>query len=244
MIKEVIARHEKIALQFSGGKDSLACLYYCRPWWDKIMVCWMNSGAAPPDALERMDAVRAIVPYFIEIKSNQPADIERNGYPVDLLPIRNAIGNRFFEAHNGLLMQPYMACCANNIWIPLANKMRELNITLIIRGQRSEDKRTSPVRNGEIFAGVEYCFPLENWTKDEVFSYLREIEVEIPAHYKYETSSVDCWDCTAYLYENRGRAAYLRDHHPALYPKFVTILKQIRSEMNTDLSNLESAINA
>lgn len=242
-MNDLFSRHAHIALQFSGGKDSLACLYYCRPWWDKLTVFWLNTGAATPDVLERMDKAKGLVPNFVEVNSNQPADIERNGYPVDILPIKNAIGNKNFEHYNGMLLQPYMACCAHNIWIPMANAMLAFGATLIIRGQRSEDKRTSPIRSGETVAGVEYYFPLEDWSRNEVFAYLRELSVEIPVHYQYETSSVDCWNCTAYLYENGGRAAYLRDHHPMLYPKFIAILKEIRSEVSRETLLLDRCIN-
>jgi phosphoadenosine phosphosulfate reductase len=59
---DVIARHERIVLQFSGGKDSLASLQMVRDHWAKITVAWVNSGDVFPETIELMDTVRARVP--------------------------------------------------------------------------------------------------------------------------------------------------------------------------------------
>jgi 3'-phosphoadenosine 5'-phosphosulfate sulfotransferase (PAPS reductase)/FAD synthetase len=238
-----IDRHEKVALQISGGKDSLACLYLMRPYWDKITVFWLNTGSAPPQSVKRMMAIKAMVPNFVEWCSDQPSDIELNGYPVDLLPLRTTNGGSMFEEHDGIKLQPYMACCANNLWIPMHNAMRELGITLIIRGQRNSDHRKAMIRSGESMDGFEVYFPLQDWSKEDVFAYLAVQGVEVPPHYAYGTSSVDCWDCTAYLYENQGRAAYFRDHEPELYPKFIDIMKQIRAEVTRETLFMDQVIN-
>jgi 3'-phosphoadenosine 5'-phosphosulfate sulfotransferase (PAPS reductase)/FAD synthetase len=238
-----VDRHDKIALQLSGGKDSLACLYLMRPYWDKITVFWLNTGAAPPQSVKRMMAIKAMVPNFVEWVSNQPGDIAINGYPVDVLPLRATSGGSLFEDYKGVRLQPYMACCANNLWIPMRNAMKELGITLIIRGQRDNDHRRSPIKSGQTGDGFELYFPIEDWTQEDVFAYLALQGVDVPPHYSYGTSSVDCWDCTAYLYENAGRGAYLRDHEPELYPKFITIMKQIRSEVVREANFIEDVIN-
>lgn len=237
-------RHEKIALQLSGGKDSLATLYLLRDFWEKITVYWLNTGAAPPTSVERMHKIRALVPHFVEIISDQPKDIEANGYPVDILPLRTHNGSRMFEPHEGIKLQPWMACCANNLFFPLHNRMIKDKITLIIRGQRNEEQRKALIRSGESMDGFEVYFPLENWTEKQVFDYLRDNDIEIPPNYAYDTSSVDCWSCTAFGYANKGRAAFFRDHEPALYPKFIGILKEIRGEVSRELGFIDAMIDA
>lgn len=237
-----VDRHEKIALQFSGGKDSLATLYFLREHWNKITVYWLNTGAIPPTSVKRMDAIRATVPHFVEILSDQPSDIEANGYPVDILPLRAHNGSRMFEDHDGIKLQPWMACCANNLWFPMHNKMIKDGITLIIRGQRNDEPRKAVIRNGESMDGFEVYFPLQDWSESRVFQYLKDNDIEIPPNYQYEMASVDCWNCTAYLYENGGRGAYLRDHEPELYPKFIHIMKQIRAEVSRETSFIDRVI--
>ena len=51
-IAELMDRHDIVVLQFSGGKDSTACLHLLEPWWDKVHVVWVNPGAPYPEMLE------------------------------------------------------------------------------------------------------------------------------------------------------------------------------------------------
>ena len=44
--------HERVALELSGGKDSVACLYLLRHQLHKITVYWLNTGDAYPETLD------------------------------------------------------------------------------------------------------------------------------------------------------------------------------------------------
>jgi 3'-phosphoadenosine 5'-phosphosulfate sulfotransferase (PAPS reductase)/FAD synthetase len=85
----IIGRHAKPILQFSGGADSLACLWLLREHWPRLTVVWVNTGDCFPETSELMRKVRELVPHFHEVRSDQPAQIRRWGYPVDVLPIRS-----------------------------------------------------------------------------------------------------------------------------------------------------------
>ncbi len=43
--------HERIALECSGGRDSLALVHLLRPELDRITVFWLNTGAAIPQTV-------------------------------------------------------------------------------------------------------------------------------------------------------------------------------------------------
>lgn len=47
-IESLIGRHDKIALQLSVGKDSLACYQLFKPYLNQIVVYWLNTGDAFP----------------------------------------------------------------------------------------------------------------------------------------------------------------------------------------------------
>lgn len=237
---EALDRHSRVALQFSGGKDSLACLYLLQPYWDRLTVYWVNSQAAFPETLRLIDEVRGMVPHFIEIQSNQPADLEAHGLPVDVLPIRNMLYVQPFTGERPRL-QPFIECCFKNIMAPMGRKMAEDGITLVIRGQRSDEAHKSPLRSGAVVDGIEYLFPLEGWTSEEVRSYLAE---RLPANYAAMDTSLDCWSCTAYLQDNIGKRKYMAQHHPHLYSWVKQKLELIAQETERDSRYLRAALEA
>jgi phosphoadenosine phosphosulfate reductase len=204
-------------LQFSGGKDSLACLYLYREEWETLRVVWVNTGAAYAEMIEYMEMWNRRLPHFIEVKSDQPGNIAAHGLPADVVPMNSTAFARQFMQTDGPLIQPYTACCAANIWLPMQNAIMEIGATRIIRGQRADDKRRAPVRNGDVVDGVEYILPLETWSESDVFAFLHEVDAIMPPGYAQgEKTGRDCWDCTAYLDENQRRIANLPDDRRAV----------------------------
>lgn len=212
-MQPIIERHQRIVLQFSGGKDSLAVLELCKPYWDRIMVLWLNTGAALPETLQQMREIEAKVPHFLEWPSDQPRQILFHGYPSDIVPMTHTEMGRLIDDHTKPLLQPYYQCCAANIWEPLQQATQLCGATLVIRGQRNAEAKKSPVRSGDVIDGVEYLFPIEDWSGEQVRDYLIQQSVELPEHYRQFDSSLDCWNCSAYLQENVGKLDYLRTHH-------------------------------
>lgn len=222
------------ALHFSGGKDSLACLYLHRGEWDKLVVAWVNTGAAYPETVEYMKDWKVRLSYFVEIESNQPAQIKRHGFPADVVPIDHTLLAYGYGLEAEPMLQDYMQCCRENITLPLMLKMKELGITRVIRGTKKADRRKAPIEPGQIIDGVEYLFPLWSWTDADVLAYLKEVDAPIPSYYATEKTSRDCWDCTAYLGENQERIANLpSDRRAVVIERLMQIEIAIR---DSDLS--------
>lgn len=205
------------ALQFSGGKDSLACLYLLQPHWDEILVIWMNAGAPFPETVKMMADVKAMVPHFLEVTSDVLNDIARHGLPSDIVPVESTAYGKTGCGKNGPLIREWTDCCANNIWAPMAEAMERLGITKVIRGQRKADIRKSPLPSGTVVNGIEYVFPINDWSDEQVFTYLQSRGVAIPECYAYMNDGLDCWCCTAHLPYFHGLGRYLKDKHPALH---------------------------
>lgn len=229
-------------LQFSGGKDSLACLYLVKPLWPEITVVWVNTGDAFPETIAQMAAVNAMVPHFLEVNSDQPAQQSRNGYPSDLVPVWDTPTGRACDQSRDRSVQDPFACCGENIWQPMARAVRELGATTVIRGQRLAEAKKSTLRNGAHVDGVQYLFPIELWSDDEVVRFLEEQGVEIPAHYAYVNSSLDCQHCTAYLSENRGKFTYMKKHHPVLHREVVRRVTYLVDAAQSELDHLKGVL--
>lgn len=233
--------HTVSVLQFSGGKDSLACLYSMERDWHRIIVAWVNTGDAFPETIEQMAYIRGMVPHFKEVRSHQPAQIVEHGWPVDMLPVTRTAYGRHVDGHEAPLMQPYASCCAANLWLPMQDAMREMGATLLIRGTRLSDARKSMIRSGAVVDGVEYYHPIEDWSDAEVRSFLGD---RLPAHYATTETSLDCKLCTAYLYENKGKMRYMAQHHPYAHTEVMRRLSDIRAVAEAELTHIRTAMEA
>lgn len=214
------------ALLFSGGKDSLACLYLNKHRWNDILVIWLNTGAVYPEMQEYMDGWKKKLPNFWEVKSNQPKQVAENGWPVDVLPVNNTVLGKSVSGTEGPLLQPYLNCCAQNIWIPLHMAVLSTGVKYVIKGQRIADGRKSTSRNGDVVDGIQYVMPIETWSDEEVLDYLKLVGAEMaPGYNQGEKTGRDCWDCTAYLDENRQRIENLPEERKMEIKRRLGIIK-------------------
>lgn len=237
-------RHERAVLQFSGGKDSLACLYLLRAFWDRITVLWVNTGDAFPETIAQMGAVRAMVPHFLEVKSNQPEQLAESGYPFDVVNTWELPEGRMVDTTRTRKVQSPLNCCAANLWWPALHACRALNATLIIRGQRAEEERKATIRSGHVADGVEHWFPIEDWTREELRVFLLIEGVPLPEHYAYVDTSLDCMHCTGYLNENVGKFRYMKEHHRALYARLRPVVVDLIESAEHELAYYKQAIGA
>lgn len=195
------------ALQYSGGRDSRALLHLHRNQLDKIIVVWMNPGDAYPEQLREMHKLAREIPHFLILHGNVQSNIRQNGYPSDIVPINySPVGRAYVKKDGDFKIQSAFDCCSRSMWQPLAQAMKLLGITRIIRGQRREEQYTNTaVTNGTVIDGVEYVLPLEDWTTADVEKYLRDNHLKLPEYYASEGTSHDCVHCTAYLGSYQAR---------------------------------------
>lgn len=194
------------ALLFSGGKDSLACLYLNKHRWDSIFVVWLNTGAVDEQTYDYMMKWKRVLPHFVELKSDQPTNVATYGWPVDVLPVNNTILGKEITGEAGPKMQSYLDCCAANIWFPIHFGLKGLGVTKAIKGQRNDDGKKSTSRDGDTRDGITFEMPIQDWTEEQVYDYLKSVGAELaPGYVAGEKTGRDCWDCTAYLGDNSTR---------------------------------------
>lgn len=241
MMNEVIDRHSRIALQFSGGKDSLACLYLMKPYWDRLIVYWLDTGSAYPETVSLAARVREMVPNFARVEGRQPQVIADFGIPTDILPA-SATPLGIFGSGHGEQMQDRYSCCLRSIMLPLHERMVEDGITLIVRGQKSADRLKSRVRSGDVHDGIEFLFPIEDWDTRKVMSYLREQDAPIPRFYEMLNTAPDCMSCSAWWEE--GAAAYLKRYHHTQYLENQSRLERINAAVGEHITAFNKEVSA
>lgn len=213
---------------FSGGRDSIVLMHVLAPYLDEILVIWVNTGAAYESTLKQMGQVRANVPHFHEIKTDQPGDIDRYGYPVDILPIRHmAVSPGYLTPR----LQAATSCCAKNIWLPTQVCLREKQIKVCYIGAREDEDMKDSRWDGER-EGIQFKYPLKKWTTKMVQDYVTRHNIMLPPYYHQgEEKSRDCWNCTAYLWERRGAIRNLPFYQKEeVHDRLVKIEKAISDE--------------
>ena len=228
-------------LQFSGGKDSIACLLLLKDQLADITVMWANSGDTFPETLRQMEKVREMCPNFIEVMGDQPEVIQTGGYPVDVLPMRNHKEIARLSGQNRVKLQGFLECCFNSFLLPMHNAAIDAGATEIIRGQKLCDGQKSPVRSGDVIDGIKYSFPIENWTDAQVMEFVKDSGL-LTENYSIANTSLDCMHCTAYLAENKWKLTYLEARHPEVAVEVRSRLGVIRGEIARDAELLNEIL--
>jgi 3'-phosphoadenosine 5'-phosphosulfate sulfotransferase (PAPS reductase)/FAD synthetase len=227
------------AIQISGGVDSLALLWRLKPQWQDSVVMWVDGGASYPETRRWMERIADLVPHFYTVAGRQPRVIAEYGYPADVVPVKYSRQGDLLYGKQPVRYQSYFDCCARSLWWPLSCACVALGINTVYRGQRKDERRKAPIADGYIDdMGITYRFPIQDWTKEEVFAYVRENCSELmPPYYALgELTSRDCWNCTAYLDENGPRIRNLPPERRQVVEERIAQWKQhVAEEMSHGL---------
>jgi len=158
-----------------------------------------------------------------------------NGMPADIVPWDATPEMRWASKEPfGPPLVPYSTCCSHNIWAPMVGAVKSLGVKEVVRGSKKCDSHVGVTDGYTDDGGVKYISPLWDWTDADVFSYLKENSVDIPAQYEAGADSLDCWCCTAYM-DGHGQArfAYMKDNYPELYamakPRMDSVSASVRA---------------
>jgi hypothetical protein len=219
-----LQRHEpgRVALLFSGGKDSRAMIELFRPYLGGIIVYHNDTGDLWPETREYVAKVAETIPHFRRIETNAPAWIETVAIPSPLQPVDRS---PLMSAMDGNRRRPVVSpleCCSSNQWRPISERVAANGMTLVIHGQRDCDYAAAGPVAWPLPEGIEEWPAISSWTDAQVFAYLDARGIE-RARFATENGRAppgpDCATCPA-GWAWPGRAAYLRDHHPDLAARY------------------------
>lgn len=222
--------HEKVALLLSSGKDSAACLWLLEPYWDRLMVVWVNAGNPYPEVVEYMDRIRELVPNFCELRGNQPEWIKEHGYPVDVLPM--------VELSGSIRLSSVVDCCWANLWKPMNDFLQYYGFTGVVRGNRLADPYSDGFASEDWANGMQFFHPVADWTDEKIIAFLGE---RLPASYlRGVKTSLDCLNCTAYAYDNGNRVKDLEGVCPKAAAEIRRVHGFLKEQLIAHMSYLES----
>jgi len=164
----------RTALQFSGGKDSLALLLHMRSLWHHLTVIHVDTGDLPDSARALVANVAASVPDFRTIRTDS---------------------KQFRKEHGNPTGDNWALCCNANIWMPMNDAIRELGIRQVMRGSKACDPHIHAVFPGDVVDGLLFTFPLWHWSDSDVEEYLGS---NLPLAYRRGAVGMpDCATCSA-----------------------------------------------
>lgn len=235
-MKSPLDRHQKIALSFSGGKDSLACVYLLRHLKDRIRIYHMDTGDLLPEIEEVVEHVKSFWPDFVHVRGDVNGWIRDKGMPTDLLPYTaHFLGKGTGETEIDLV--PRYDCCFANLMWPIYQRIKDDGYTLIVRGTKRADTKKMMHGSGVVADGVELLHPIEDWSHEDVFAYLRGVGAPIPRIYTHVTNSPECARCPAWW--NEKRASYLRQYYPEIWRDYAARMRIVAAEIALPLANFQ-----
>jgi len=240
-VKSILNRHTRIALNFSGGKDSLACLLLLRPFLEKITVYWLNAGDGFPETLEIIKQAKKFIPHFVEVSSSVFDVVQNYGIPSDLVPYGSTAHAHALNAGVSPLMQDRVACCYRSIMEPMYRRMKQDGITLIIRGQKNSDEHKGAISSGQIIDGIEFLHPVEFWTQFEVIAFIKKHGFAEQDYYTQGMAHApECMTCSAWWDDGHGK--YLETKYPEKHKEYKKRIEMINGAVSAPMQNLKKEL--
>lgn len=204
-------------LAFSGGKDAMACLHLTLETLDCAI--YVDTGKTFPETQAMVEYASNLLPVFI-VTTDREGQNEREGIPADVVPVNWTPLGQAITSPKPVKIQSYLACCIENIGMPLIQKARELKADEIVYGRRNDENHRSMARDGDMIEGMVRRHPIEDWTREQVLDYLAT-KMDVPPHYYFSHSSLDCYDCTAYVEDTRDVVAFTKRRYPEFYEEYL-----------------------
>lgn len=245
-LEDALARHGSAVLEFSGGKDSLCVLHHARPWADRITVLFVDMGDLFDFVRPFVERVCDLWDFKLQVIESKPPE---NVLPSDIVPAWSTpFGSWLLPAacKSQTQIVSSFECCDATLWKPLQQAVKDSGTSLVLRGSKATDAHLS-VPSGTVFEGVEYLYPIDQWTDTEVMFYLQDHGIELPKQYGLGVNhSLDCKHCTAWLSTEAEvqRIAFTRDHYPEVFAELQARMRLVLDETQRRSVELVPALDA
>jgi len=188
-IKEILSKHENIAVGFSGGKDSTVVLDLVRKIRPDAIAVFCNTGVEHKLTYEYIRRVPNVI--WLKPEKTFWQCIEEYGFPVSKIKA-HSYGNR---------------CC---YWLkerPMINFVKENNIDLVVDGLTIAESRQRMMflkHYGKYHFvkswNVHKFHPIAEWTPEQVGEYIYENNLDYNKIYDPPVNAerCGCQPCTAY----------------------------------------------
>jgi len=187
ILKKALANHEHIAVSFSGAED-VVLVDMISKLSDAPKIFTLDTGRLHPETYQYLEKVRKH--YKIEIEIFSPKALELQQFTKE-----KGLFSFYEDGHQ--------ECCAVRKIEPLRRALSGLDAW--ITGQRKDQSPNTRndipvVQNDTAFNGrmdslIKYN-PLANWSSEDVWNYIRMMEIPYNALHESGFKSIGCEPCT------------------------------------------------
>lgn len=184
---EIMKKHRKIVVGFSGGKDSTVVLDMARSIDQSIIGVFCNTGVEARTTYEYIKRCDNIV--WLKPEMSFWKCIEKYGWPTMKGKGKNRTNH----------------CCTLLKEKPMKKYIKEYNIDLVIDGLTADESRQRwmflshyGVYHYVKSWNVWKCHPIHDWKEREVWDYIRSKELDYNKGYDGDMERSGCQPCTAY----------------------------------------------
>lgn len=203
---EALRRSNKAVVQVSGGRDSRVVLELLVPYLrERDWVVMVLTDDAPSETVAYAAELEIRLDNVKIVKSESKSNRDMYGHPSPVVLSDQPI---FADV---IRTRSQFDCCHDNIMLPLYRATSAIEPDLIIRGQRNSDEQKSPILHLEEVCGVQYAYPIADWSDEQVDLYLAD---RLPDFYSKCADAPDCITCTGYW--GRGYQDWLESEAPDL----------------------------
>ena len=176
---------DKIALASSFGAEDMVIVDLLARLVDRPRVFTLDTARLPQETYDLMDATRRR--YGIEVEVYFP-----NAIDIQAMVLEKGL-NLFYES-----VENRKQCCGVRKVEPLGRALSTVDgwITGLRRDQIVTRAKTPKIGIDTDHGGIWKVAPLADWTRDQVWAYLREFDVPYNALHDQGYASIGCAPCT------------------------------------------------
>ncbi|MEY9459769.1 hypothetical protein ABH973_000182 [Bradyrhizobium ottawaense] len=228
VFEDAVARHQRVALLYSGGLESSLLLHLAEPYRDNVTIYNVRTGAEFPHMIDFMD--RKLSGWDHKVVTSDLTDFFLSeGIPSRVVPVEHIsfIGLAAKRPH----IAPWTRCCGRHRGDVGWEAIRADGIGCAIGGRCASDgNNLAPLEQ----PGIECVEPLWHLSRENVMDAVHALGVEIPDHYWDEiSSSLDCSICPARLTPHRR--AWMAQRYPDHLAAAEALHSAVRQAVNAAL---------
>lgn len=217
---------DKVAVAFSGGKDSEVVLYLCLQQKPDIEVIFHNSGVEYPETLSIIKRLKS--EWNLNLKITHPLTTfweiaDRYGLPYGSIR-GNSMGRKIRCCYH-LKEKPMYRALIENGWLAYF-----AGVTAIESSTRMFTARDKGICFLHKHWDVYKIYPILWWNEEEVWEFIKENNLPYNELYDKGMTRTGCMTCTAYKDWEKRMSVY----NPKLY-------KMLKERMDKQLADIRTS---